>query len=130
MRRRAFLKQLGLFPFGLWQLATARSAKPERTVLMNQFSVAGFQYYDGPRVLPVLKPGMRVRLVAQPNHPEDEFAVAIYWKRFQLGYVPRSDNKHISRLLQSGVPVVGEILAVDPTTVPWHQVKVRVMLVR
>ena len=129
MQRRTFLKQLMFFPFSMWGLPTHKPKAASRKILINQFSIAGFQYYEGPNILPVLEPGMSVHLIPQPNNPEDEFAVAIFWKKYQLGYVPRSDNKAISRLLQNNVHLVAEILEVNPAAPPWHQVKIKVMLV-
>ncbi len=128
MKRRQFLKQLPFFPLTLGMAAKAQPTKKSPAVLLNQFSIAGFQYYEGPRLLAFLKPGMAVRLIAQPNHPEDPFAVAIYWKRFQLGYVPRSDNKHISRMLQQGIALQARIWQVNPEEPSWHQVKVKIWL--
>ncbi len=129
MKRREFIRRLPgiLFALGIRHELGAASSQ---SVLLNRFSIAGFRYYDGPRLLPYLKVGATLRLEAQPHHPEDEFAVAIFWKRFQLGYVPRSDNRHISRLLQQGIPLQCSIEAVNPDAVPWQQVKVQVRMGR
>jgi len=129
MKRRDFIRRLPgiLFALGMQhQLGESSS----QSVLLNRFSIAGFRYYDGPRLLPYLKVGAPLRLEAQPDHPEDEFAVAIFWKRFQLGYVPRSDNRHISRMLQQGIALQCSVEAVNPDAVPWQQVKVQVRMGR
>ena len=45
-----------------------------------------------------------------------------------VGYVPRSDNRHISRLLQQGAPVTGQIIQIRPLAPAWKQLKVEVGL--
>lgn len=52
------------------------------------FNVAGMRYWDGAKVISKLKPGKRLRLVAEPHNPADPNAVAIYRKDVKLGYIP------------------------------------------
>lgn len=78
--------------------------------------------------LPVLKPGSLLSLVREPGNPYDSFAVEIFCEDIKLGYVPRTDNIHISRLLQQGAHVICRAVEVDPHTAPWEMVKVEVLL--
>jgi|GEM_PF-5219400 len=41
-------------------------------------AVAGFQYYDGLRCIPTIRPGDRLDLVREPDNPHDEKAIAVY----------------------------------------------------
>ncbi len=127
MNRREFLRRLPRL-LAVIGISVEKAAGKAEAVLINRFSVAGFRYYEGPRLLPHIKAGHPLRLVANPSHPHDEFAVAIYWKRFHIGYVPRSDNRHISRMLQKGIPLEARIMAVEPEAEPWQQVKVGIWL--
>ncbi|NOX37314.1 MAG: HIRAN protein [Calditrichaeota bacterium] len=132
LSRRKFLQQILALPLlGLlgFRELTAKE-HPERGVLMNQFSIAGFQYYRGPALLPLMKVGERISLEVEPTNPHDEFAVKILYRGRQIGYVPRSDNRHISRLLQNGVPLVGRIAGIQPEAPPWQQVQIRVWLLQ
>lgn len=106
----------------------ARAAAPGTSYVLNRFSVAGFQFYHGPKLLGRMKPGDVLQLCAEPENPYDEFAVRILWKGSMLGHVPRSDNRHISRLLQQGAPVSGRIMRIRPQAPAWNQLKVEVGL--
>ncbi|MBW2107877.1 MAG: HIRAN domain-containing protein [Deltaproteobacteria bacterium] len=75
-----------------------------------------------------LKPGARLRLVREPDNRHDRFAVAIHLGKAKLGYVPRSDNKHISRLLRQGATLDCRVVEVDPGAVVYQMVKVEVVL--
>ena len=51
-----------------------------------------------------------------------EYAVQINYNGQKLGYIPRSENKHISRMLQAGIPLKCEVLATDPEKMAWYAV--------
>ena len=97
-------------------------------LMLNRFFVAGFQYHDGARVLPYLKPGQDLDLVAEPSNPHDRFAVAVLWQGSKLGYVPRTDNKHLSRLLAQKAELFCRVIGTTPDENPWRAVKVEVGL--
>jgi len=97
--RRTLLKSMTALLIPVSAL-DARAASPGPSYVLNRFSVAGFQFYHGPKLLGCMEPGDALQLCAEPENPYDEFAVRILWKGGMLGYVPRSDNRHISRLLQ------------------------------
>ena len=69
---------------------------------MDDFNVAGMRYWDGATVLDKLKPGKKLRLVAEPRNRHDPNAVAIYRKDVKIGYVPRANNAMIAQLLRFG----------------------------
>ena len=90
------------------------------------FNVAGMRYWDGATVISKLKPGKRLRLVAEPHNPADPNAVAIYRKDVKLGYIPRDQNDLAAQLLRFGHDGVLEcrILKVDKKAETWNQVRV------
>lgn len=65
---------------------------------------------------------------AEPDNPYDRFAVEIFYKGVKPGYVPRTDNKHISRLLCRGANVACRIEEVNPINDPWDMVKAKALL--
>ena len=83
------------------------------------FNVAGMRYWDGAKVISKLKPGKRLRLVAEPHNPADPNAVAIYRKDVKLGYIPRDQNDLAAQLLRFGHDDV-----VDKKAETWNQVRV------
>jgi len=128
--RRAFLGFLAKAPLVPAAALTAQPATtaPERQVLMNDFAIAGFRYYDGPKDLPRLVAGTKLTLRAEPANPYDSFAVEIFHGPVKLGYVPRFCNRHISRLLQDVAPLACVVERVDSQAPPWEAVGVRVCL--
>lgn len=160
--RRHFLKILGTFPFaaGLFRRAGAANATTgqARRMVLNIFSIAGFQFYDGPALVHRLKPDdeivhaigngssspeelvqgvdphdfrsdCRLDLRAEPENPHDPFAVEIFFQTVKLGYVPRSDNRHISRLLLQGASLDCRVIAIDPEAGFRNMVRVEVGMV-
>ncbi len=128
MLRRSFLKgALGAAVAGA-ALGLRPAQAEEKEYFLNQFSVAGFQYYDGPRLLSWLKKGQEFSLRAEPKNPYDQFAIEIRRGGRKLGYVPRSDNRHLSRLLAQGARLrcrAVEVCSEGPT---WQMLKVKVTM--
>ena len=123
--RRTFLGLLAASPlFG----AKAVRAKKAKEYKLNVFSVAGFQYHDGPKLLGLIRPGDRLGLAAEPDNPHDKYAVKILWADSLIGYVPRSDNRHLSRLLRQEARLTGRVVEVQADEVPWRAVRVGVWL--
>ena len=90
------------------------------------FNITGMRYWDGAKVISKLKPGKKLRLVAEPHNPADPNAVAIYRKDVKLGYIPRDQNDLAAQLLRFGHGDVLEcrILKVDKKAETWNQVRV------
>ena len=70
--------------------------------------VAGFAYYDGLDVIDQLLPGTLVTLESEPDNPYDPEAVAIYFGKTKLGYIPKAKNASISSLLYFGHDTIFE----------------------
>jgi hypothetical protein len=66
------------------------------------FHIAGFAYWEGLEVIEELKIGSELSLVAEPDNPYDNEAVAICYKGKKLGYVPKDKNSEISKFLFFG----------------------------
>lgn len=133
--RRAFLKLLAGLPFMSASLLRAEEKKsaPElpaerpASYLFNIFSIAGFQYYEGPGLIRRIRTGELLLLKAEPENPHDAFAVRVERRGRMLGYVPRSDNRHIRRLLEQGARLCCRVVEVDREAPPWNQLRVEVM---
>jgi hypothetical protein len=68
----------------------------------SNFNIAGFTYYDGVDVFYDLKIGTELHLKAEPKNCFDAYAVAIYYNETKLGYIPKGENKEISKFLNLG----------------------------
>lgn len=127
LQRRAFLRNLiaGAVLGGGVREGATRVARRRR--LLGRFVVAGFQYHDGLAVVRRLRPGQKLQLVPEPANRHDPYAVAIITRRgHMLGYVPRTENRAIHRLLSQGEQIVCRITAVRPDAAPWQMVEVEV----
>ena len=69
---------------------------------LSHFNIAGFTYWEGCIAFQELKVGTRLRLVREADNKFDPHAVAIFYKGYKLGFVPRNENTLISQLLDLG----------------------------
>jgi hypothetical protein len=124
--RRDFVGGLLTVPLG----GLVRDVPPrENQLILSRCYVAGFQHHDGPDVLASLQAGQEFALVAEPSNIHDEFAVRIRWGRAHLGYIPRTENRNVSRLLQQGARLHCRAVSVAPDKDPWRMLEVEVWLV-
>ena len=130
INRKTFLLYLLQIPFliPLIQGFLKRINSPQ--FLLNIFSVAGSQFYDGDSIINDLKVGDLLELVTEPNNPFDKFAVIIKYQDKQIGYIPRSDNRYITRMLEQGMQLDCEILSLQPDEDPWQKIQVAVHLIK
>ena len=103
--------------------------KPEHHYLLNKFSVAGFFFYEGRTLLEKMKPGDILTMKPNAENMEDEYAVQLHFKDTMIGHIPRSDNKHIFRLIEQGKDLVCTIREIDPDAETWQMCKVKVEMV-
>ena len=96
----------------------------------DNFNIAGFTYYDGVDVFGELKIGTELQFVPEPENKFDESAVALYYKDYKLGYVPKCKNCELSKFLNYGHADLFEIKInrVSPSDHPEQQVSVVVKI--
>ena len=128
--RRLFLQWLSSLPL-LGLLAHPAAAQPApKKYLINQFRIAGLTCYDDiQHVVRRLQPGEELCLVTEPTNPHDEFAVEVFYGECKLGYVPHSDNRHLSRLLRQGAKLTCEVLETQPDAAVCDRVRAKVCLI-
>ena len=90
------------------------------------YFIAGFQHWDGAQALGSLKPGKKLDLVPEPDNPHDPEAVAIYYEKTKLGYVPADENTLVFIMSFYGHADAFDlqVLQVDAEADLWHQVRV------
>lgn len=126
MDRKKFLKFLFGLPFG--PFLAQKIQQDDQKYLLNKFYVAGFQYYSGPSLMGEIEQGEELNLTEVPTNNYDKFAVEIHRKGTLLGHVPRTDNKHVSRLLQQNVKLSCIVTEVNPDLESWKMLKVEIYL--
>ena len=96
----------------------------------SSFHIAGFTYYDGVDVFENLKIGTPLLLKAEPENRYDPNAVAIYFQKNKLGFVPRTENEALSKFLNLGYSDLFEVKInqISPEEHPERQVRVVVRI--
>ena len=81
------------------------------------FAIAGWQYYDGPRLRNQLAVGDAVTLIAEPENRFDTNAVAVILSDgSRLGFVPRATAPQVRQYMASSMPAF--ISAIRDSTNP------------
>lgn len=85
------------------EVKETKEAKESKRTHYKSFPLSGFTYYDGPMVFSKLKIGKKLKLVVEPENKYDPQAVAVYYKKHKIGFIPRRCNYSISRFLECGI---------------------------
>lgn len=130
MRRIDFLKKLLLGGTAAFLPGVVLPAEPPKTrdIYLDSLYIAGFQYYQGVKQEAYLKENDPILLKRQTENAYDYFAVEVYRENRKLGYLPRTDNKIIARMMDQGVEVKAKISSINPEAHPFRRVKIRVYL--
>ena len=130
MNKRNFLKSLlglaALLPASIATAGIHVNLRAPLTLLKSR--VAGFQYYAGENLWQAIAPGDELWLLREPGNPHDNQAVALFWKGYKIGYVPRRDNTVIAQLLDRGIPLECRITEKNESPDPWQRIRFSVNL--
>jgi hypothetical protein len=126
MKRRTFFQRL-LGGLGL-AAASPITVAEGRSVLIQDSPVAGFQFHRGEAVWQTLTVGAPLALVREPNNSHDANAVAVYFQKDKLGYVPRGENSAIAQMLDRGERLSATISRLTIDEDPWQRVRFSVFL--
>ncbi len=126
MQRRALF---GAIFGGLGAALMGRhSQTTNRTILIQESPIAGFQFYRGNAVLPFLQVGEELSLVREARNDHDSDAVAVYFKNDKLGFVPRAENRAIAQMLDHGESLKTKISELRTETDPYQPVRISIFL--
>jgi hypothetical protein len=127
MHRRIFFQAL----FGSMGAAMMGSHVHARnsTILLQESPVAGFQYYRGNAIWPLLRVGEKLSLVRESLNDHDRDAVAVYFRNDKLGFVPQRENRTIAQMLDRGESLEATISKVLDESDPWERIRISIFLV-
>lgn len=114
-RRDFFARMAGRRPPEQEQPTAQESSDAEGEAPVFTFFVAGFPFYDGPVLVPMLRPELEFELRPDPEHFTDPNAVRIDWGRDHLGYVAPEHSGAVRELLSRGELLRCRALRIDPT---------------
>ena len=128
MDRRGFIKTL--LQGGLYlPIAPAVAFATQREkIIVQQSPIAGFQYYAGDEVFHELWIDTPLLLVREQNNIYDTNAVAIHFKQFKLGFVPKADNTAVAQMLDRGERLSARVVELAMSKSPWERVRFEVVL--
>jgi len=124
MKRRTFLKLLGVAGWGLFAPVRLVPSRPVETRPLLRCHVAGLQYHDGVDLS--YRSGEALTLRREPHNRYDANAIAIYRGDLRIGYLPRRLNPTPARRMDCGTPLHCRITAYTPDAPTWERVKVEV----
>ena len=127
MQRRIFFQSL----FGGMGAAMIGSQihAQDRTILLQESPVAGFQYYRGNAIWPLLRVGEKLSLVRESLNDHDRDAVAVYFRNDKLGFVPQRENRTVAQMLDRGESLEATISKVLNESDPWERIRISIFLV-
>jgi hypothetical protein len=125
LTRSAFLQRL-IPLIGLGRL-TYRQAQGYRKIYLFQSFVAGFRFYRGMELLPMMGVNDPLELRREPENEYDSFAIALYWQEEKIGFLPAANNEMIARLLDAeALPLLAFITHINYEVQPWENIAVAV----
>lgn len=126
MKRRTFFQRL----FGGLGLAAVNPivVAEDRSVLIQESPVAGFQFHNGDTVWSSLSVGAPLALMREPNNSHDSNAVAVYYQNHKLGYVPQAENSAIAQMLDRGERLKATIIKLSDGEDPWERIRFNVSI--
>ena len=97
-----------------------------KTEYLTNFNIAGFTYYEGATVFSKLKIGSQLKLKLEENNRYDAKAVAIYYEKSKIGFIPRAENRIFHKLLKVGLKknLKITIQRISPNEHPENQIQV------
>lgn len=83
---------------------------PEATrpkgVYLTRMDVVGLHYHSWDEVQAQIARDDILELIREPDNAHDPLAIRVMWRGKQLGYIPRSQNAMLARLMDQGLRFV------------------------
>jgi len=67
-------------------------------------------------------------LLRNQDNPHDANAVAVHYKKYKLGFVPRADNTAVAHMLDRGEHLSARVVELAMSKSPWERVRFEVIL--
>ncbi len=101
-----------------------------REIFLLDIVVAGTTHCNKiDKVYPLLKKGMVLRMQRNPTNRYDKNAIAIYFEKIRIGYVPRELNLVISRLMDAGKAFFCRVEEVNLVNDYWVKIDAKIYMV-
>ncbi len=67
--------------------------------------LSGVKYYDYGFASYLLKKGSALTFLREPKNPYDFYAIAVWYKNWKLGYIPKNQNEILANMLDQDMPM-------------------------
>jgi len=98
-----------------------------KDILVLECLVAGTSFRKLKDVEPSLLAEVKLELKREPDNEYDEFAIALYFEKNKIGYIPKDKNEVIARLSDAGKAFYASIKAKEWEG-NWLKIEVKVYL--
>jgi hypothetical protein len=88
--------------------------------------VAGFRYYDGPRVIGEMKKGDYLILKRNSSNRFDTNALAVFWNEHMVGYIPKRKNRLLSHLIDNRHHFSARVYRLNRDAEPWEALEIEI----
>ena len=75
--------------------------------------LSGVKFYDFREICTLLRTGDSLIFIREPDNRYDEFATAVWYKNWKLGYIPKSENIVLANMLDLKMPLAIYVSRVD-----------------
>ena len=99
-----------------------------RNVVIQRSPITGFRHHKAPFIWAALHPHVPVIMARELSNLHDPDAVALFWKGHKLGYLPRSENFVVARLLERKRRLSARIRRLSPKAERNRKIQVEVLL--
>ena len=100
-----------------------------RQVFLMETYVAGAAYHEGSVLTNWLKAGDQLALKREPDNPYDDLAIEVLSQDgIKFGYIPRSQNPILARLMDAGKQISAVVIGRDADD-PWTGIDIKVSMV-
>ena len=101
-----------------------------REIFLLDIVVAGTTHCEHIyEVFPHLEKGLVLRMQRHPENKHDENAIAVYYEKVKIGWVPRELNLIISRLMDAGKAFFCRIENVELVEEYWVKIEAKIYMV-
>jgi hypothetical protein len=99
----------------------------QQDILVLQCQVAGTSFRNLQEVEPSLVNEIRLEMKREPANEYDNLAIALYFGKHKIGYIPRDKNEVIARLMDGGKAFFATIQAKEWAG-KWLRIEIKVYL--
>jgi len=105
-----------------------KSGHKRRAYRLYEGCVAGCQYYDWKDLEDTLKQGQPLQLRREPHNRYDHKAIEVFSGRYKLGYISRSDNQILAKLMDQNITLTARVAEYNLDLSVRYGVKVEVAM--